>query len=97
MTVIALFIVPQATLAGSSAPFVEVLDRLAGVGGGRWLAFFVVISGLGCLNGWTMLVGDMTRSFAARGFLPGAIARCNRFGAPAVALSRRPCSRARSR
>jgi len=33
-----------------------------------------------------MLAGDMTRSFAARGFLPGAIARCNRFGAPAVAL-----------
>ena len=86
VTVIALFIVPQATLAGSSAPFVEVLDRLAGVGGGRWLAFFVVISGVGCLNGWTMLAGDMTRSFAARGFLPGAIARCNRFGAPAVAL-----------
>ena len=86
VTVIALFIVPQATLASSSAPFVEVLDRLAGVGGGRWLAFFVVISGLGCLNGWTMLVGDMTRSFAARGFLPGTVARCNRFGAPAVAL-----------
>jgi APA family basic amino acid/polyamine antiporter len=86
VTVIALFIVPQATLASSSAPFVEVLDRLAGVGGGRWLAFFVVISGLGCLNGWTMLVGDMTRSFAARGFLPRSMARCNRFGAPAVAL-----------
>ena len=86
VTLIALLIVPQATLAGSSAPFVEVLDRLSGVGGGRWLAFFVVISGLGCLNGWTMLVGDMTRSFSARGFLPAAVARCNRFGAPVVAL-----------
>ena len=86
VTVIALFIVPQSTLAASSAPFVEVLDRLSGVGGGRWLAFFVVISGLGCLNGWTMLVGDLTRSFGVRGFLPGAAARCNRFGAPDVAL-----------
>jgi APA family basic amino acid/polyamine antiporter len=86
VTVIALFIVPQATLAESSAPFVEVLNRLSGIGGGRWLAFFIVISGLGCLNGWTMLVGDLTRSFAARGFLPPALARCNRFGAPALAL-----------
>jgi basic amino acid/polyamine antiporter, APA family len=86
VTVIALFIVPQATLAGSSAPFVDVLDRLSNAGGGRWLAFFVVISGLGCLNGWTMLAGELTRTLAVRGFVPEPVARCNRFGAPAVAL-----------
>jgi APA family basic amino acid/polyamine antiporter len=86
VTVIALFIVPQATLSASSAPFVEVLDRLSDVGGGRWLALFVVVSGLGCLNGWTMLVGDLTRTLAGRGFVPEALARCNRNGAPAVAL-----------
>jgi len=86
VTVIALFIVPQATLASSSAPFVEVLDRLSGVGGGRWLAMFVVISGLGCLNGWTMLVGETTRALATRGFVPAPFVRCNRYGAPAVAL-----------
>lgn len=86
VTVIALFIVPQATLAESSAPFVDVLDRLSGAGGGRWLALFVVISGLGCLNGWTMLVAELTRTLAARGFVPAPFARCNRYGAPAVAL-----------
>ena len=36
---IALLIVPQATLAGSSAPFVDVLDRLSASAAARWLAF----------------------------------------------------------
>lgn len=86
VTVIALLIVPQATLSASSAPFVEVLERLSDVGGGRWLALFVVVSGLGCLNGWTMLAGDLTRTLAGRGFIPEPLARCNRHGAPAIAL-----------
>jgi APA family basic amino acid/polyamine antiporter len=86
VTVIALLVVPQATLGASSAPFVDVLERLSGAGGGRWLALFVVISGLGCLNGWTMLAGELTRTLAARGFVPQSVARCNRFGAPATAL-----------
>jgi basic amino acid/polyamine antiporter, APA family len=86
VTLIAMLIVPQATLAESNAPFVDVLNRLSGAGGGRWLALFVVISGLGCLNGWTMLVGELTRTLAVRGFVPEPVARCNRYGAPAVAL-----------
>jgi len=86
VTVIALFIVPQATLSASSAPFVEVLNRLSNAGGGRWLALFIVVSGLGCLNGWTMLVGELTRTLAARGFVPEPLERCNRYGAPAAAL-----------
>ena len=45
VTVIALDIVPQSTLAASSVPFVEVLDLLSGVGGGMVVVFFVVISG----------------------------------------------------
>lgn len=86
VTAIALLLVPQATLSQSSAPFIEVLNRLAGAGSGRWLALFVVISGLGCLNGWTLLVGEITRTFGARGLLPGALGRNNDRGAPAAAL-----------
>ena len=42
---------PQAELAASQAPFVDLLGRLLGEGSGRFLALFVVISGLGALNG----------------------------------------------
>ena len=40
------------------------MDRFAAAGSGRWLALFVVISGLGALNGWTLLVGELTRTMA---------------------------------
>ena len=77
---IGLLVVPQATLATSNAPFVTMLDALLGPGNGRWLSLFVVISGLGCLNGWTLLSGEMTRTLASHGLLPEIFRRSNRFG-----------------
>jgi len=44
------------------------------------------VSGLGALNGWTLLVGELTRTMAENGVMPAALARNNRRGAPAVAL-----------
>ena len=78
--------ISQAELANSEAPFVDLLNRLIGGNSGRWLALFVVISGLGALNGWTLLVGELTRTMATNGTVPAALARCNARGAPALAL-----------
>ena len=86
VTAVATLLVPQATLAASNAPFVDVLDRLLGAGNGRWLALFVIISGLGCLNGWTLVVAELTRTLATRQLLPPVFATSNRHGAPAAAL-----------
>ncbi len=83
---ISILLVPQATLAASDAPFVTILDSLLGAGNGRWLALFVVVSGLGCLNGWTLLVGELTRTLAMNKLLPAMLGRSNRFGAPWAAL-----------
>lgn len=82
----ALLLIPQATLAQSSAPFVELLDDFLGQGIGRVLAVFVVVSGLGALNGWTLLVGELTASMARHGSLPRPLARVNDRGAPTLAL-----------
>jgi APA family basic amino acid/polyamine antiporter len=81
-----MLLIPQAELANSQAPFVDLLNRLLGGNSGRWLALFVVISGLGALNGWTLLVGELTRTMAANGTLPAAFTRCNNRGAPVFAL-----------
>ena len=59
---------------------------MIGAGNGRWIALFVVVSGLGCLNGWTLLVGELSRTLAIRKLMPEAMGRSNRFGAPWVAL-----------
>ncbi|MEO7026143.1 MAG: amino acid permease [Caulobacteraceae bacterium] len=85
VSAIALLLIPQADLGRSAAPFALLLDRYAD-GGGRWLSAFVVVSGLGALNGWTLLVGELTRSLAADGYLPRALAKLDRRGAPARAL-----------
>lgn len=86
VTAIALRLVPHQVLEASGAPFVDVLERLLGTGTGRWLALFVVISGIGALNGWTLLVGELTRTLAVHGTLPAVLARSNARGAPALAL-----------
>jgi APA family basic amino acid/polyamine antiporter len=78
--------VPQATLAASDAPFVTILDHLIGPGNGRWLSLFVVISGLGCLNGWTLLSAELTRTLATHRLLPEVLAESNRNGVPWASL-----------
>ncbi len=86
ISTIPMLLIPQAELAQSPAPFVVLLDRLLGDGAGRSLALFVVVSGLGALNGWTLLVGELTRTMAVNGVLPSVFARDNERGAPALAL-----------
>ena len=86
VSAVPLFLIPQHELAQSGAPFVEVLERYTGEGSGRWLAVFVVISGLGALNGWTLLTGELTCSMARHGTLPRRLERLNSLGAPATAL-----------
>jgi APA family basic amino acid/polyamine antiporter len=83
---IGLLVVPQATLAASNAPFVTIADSLLGAGNGRWISLFVVVSGLGCLNGWTLLAGELTRTLSSHRLLPPILGESNRFGVPWASL-----------
>jgi APA family basic amino acid/polyamine antiporter len=83
---IGMLVVPQATLASADAPFVTIVDHLLGPGNGRWISLFVVISGLGCLNGWTLLASELTRTLASHRLLPDVLGDSNRFGAPWASL-----------
>lgn len=86
ISAIPLLLIPQAELAQSNAPFADLFNRYLGTGSGQWLAIFVVISGLGALNGWTMIAGEVTVSFASHGVFPAAFRKHNRHGAPVAAL-----------
>ncbi len=86
VSTVPMMLISQEELAHANAPFAMVMDRFAAAGMGRWLALFVVISGLGALNGWTLLVGELTRAMALNGVMPMPLARHNRRGAPAIAL-----------
>ena len=86
VSAIAMLLLQQDALANSAAPFADLLDQFVGDGNGRLLSVFVVISGLGALNGWTLLVSELTASMGRHGFLPKSCERLNSRGAPVVAL-----------
>lgn len=83
---IPLLLIPQNALASSSAPFADLLTRYLGAGSGKLLAAFIVVSGLGALNGWTLVTGEVARSCARHGSLPPAFARPNSRGVPGRAF-----------
>jgi len=86
VSTVPMLLLPEQELANAPAPFALLMDRFVGEGTGRWLALFVVVSGLGALNGWTLLVGELTRTMSDNGVLPAFLSRNNRRGAPAFAL-----------
>lgn len=86
VSTVPLLLVRQGDLAASSAPLSLLMEQLMGPGYARWLGLFVVISGLGALNGWTLLVGEITRTMADHGVMPKMLGRSNRFGSPSAAL-----------
>lgn len=83
---IPMLLLPQAELAASNAPFVDLFRRYWDAGTGQWLALAVIVSGLGALNGWTMLAGEVTASMANHGVFPAMLKSPNRHGAPAWSL-----------
>jgi APA family basic amino acid/polyamine antiporter len=86
VSAVAIFLLPQEQLAASTAPFADLLNGFLVPGSGRWLAAFVVVSGLGALNGWILLTGELTQTMSVHGMLPGWLGGRNRRGAPAAGL-----------
>jgi len=82
VSAVAVLLVPQATLSVSNAPFADLFQLFLGAGAARWVALFVIISGMGALNGWTFMVGEITQSFAQHGNFPAALGKLNRRAAP---------------
>jgi basic amino acid/polyamine antiporter, APA family len=87
ISLVPMLLIPQAELAASNAPFADLVARYLGGGFGRLLAAFVVVSGLGALNGWTLVLGEISVSFARHGGFPPAMGRLNRHRAPTLGLA----------
>jgi len=86
ISLVPLLLIPQMQLAASNAPFSDLFARYVGAGSDRVMAAFVVISGLGALNGWTLILGELTVSFARHGGFPPAMGQVNAHGAPTRAF-----------
>ncbi|MFI7110561.1 amino acid permease [Nonomuraea sp. NPDC050227] len=86
-TVAVMGTVPQEELVGSTAPFAAALDHMfGGTGGGLLMAACAVVSGIGALNGWTLLVAEMPLAAAKDGLFPPAFSVVSRRGAPLTGI-----------
>ncbi|MFJ8441291.1 APC family permease [Kitasatospora griseola] len=67
--------VPHARLGSSAAPFTDAVNNIAG---GHWagnlVAVAAIVSGLGALNGWTLICAEMPMAAARDGLFPAAFA-----------------------
>jgi basic amino acid/polyamine antiporter, APA family len=84
---VAFGVLPSSQLAESSAPFSDVANAMfGGTWAGNVLAIAVIISGLGALNGWTMICAEMPLAAAEDGLFPPAFKRISKNGVPAFGI-----------
>jgi APA family basic amino acid/polyamine antiporter len=85
LSLVAVFgIVSGHELQKTTAPFSTAINIM--FGGTIWgnvMAAVVIVSGLGALNGWTMITAEMPRAAAEDGVFPERFGRLNSRGAPA--------------
>jgi APA family basic amino acid/polyamine antiporter len=73
-------LVPHDTLVGTGAPFVNAFQAIFshGAWAGKFIAAIAVISGIGALNGWTLIVTETSRAMADDDMFPQPFAWTDR-------------------
>jgi basic amino acid/polyamine antiporter, APA family len=80
-------IVPTSKLANATAPFSDAINAMfGGTWAGNLMAIAVIISGLGALNGWTMICAEMPLAAADDGLFPERFKRMSNRGVPAFGI-----------
>lgn len=78
---------PNAAIAQSARPLSLVMTHAVGPWAGALIGVCAIVSGVGTLNGWTLMAGRIPVSAARDGlFFPGMARLHPRFGTPHVAL-----------
>lgn len=77
----------QLALDSNQASYSAAADHIVG---GTWLGYLVaaavLVSGIGALNGWTLICAEMPRAAAADGLFPDVFARLSHRGVPSVGI-----------
>jgi APA family basic amino acid/polyamine antiporter len=77
-------LVPHDVLVGNGAPFVDAFQTMFGDAAwvGKLVAATAVVSGLGALNGWTLITAEMPWAAAKDGLFIPQFAKTDRNGTP---------------
>lgn len=81
-------LVPHEQLVEDGAPFVAAYEAMfdGAEWAGKFVALVAVISGIGALNGWTLVTAEMPYAAAKDGLFLHHFTKENRRGAPAVGI-----------
>jgi basic amino acid/polyamine antiporter, APA family len=73
-------LVPHHALVNNGAPFVNAFETIFshGAWAGHLVAGLAVVSGIGALNGWTLVTAEVSRAIAADGLFPKAFSWTDR-------------------
>ena len=85
-TVVVLGVVPRGQLMQSVAPFADAARLMWGGWAAVAVAIAVIVSSIGALNGWTLLMGQVPMAAAQDRLFPGVFARLSPRGVPAPGI-----------
>ncbi|WP_119270584.1 amino acid permease [Taklimakanibacter deserti] len=85
-TVAVMGIVPRAELVKSVAPFADAAGIMWGEVGRIAVSLAVIISSIGALNGWTLLMGQVPMAAANDGLFPPVFSRLSARNVPAIGI-----------
>jgi APA family basic amino acid/polyamine antiporter len=85
VTLSVFLLLPSDVAAKSPAPLADLISHVWGVGAGKLVAAFALISAIGALNGWVFLQAEVQLLLAERGVYPRIFARVNKAGMPVYA------------
>ncbi|RVJ61722.1 amino acid permease [Sinorhizobium medicae] len=85
-TIVVMGLVPREELVHSVAPFSEAARRMWGPAGELAISLAVVLSSIGALNGWTLLMGQVPMAAARDGLFPPLFSRLSARNVPATGI-----------
>jgi len=86
-TTVVLGMLPHSVLINNASPFVAVAEMIFGSWGKWFMIVGALISCFGCINGWTMLQGQVAMAAADNNLFPGVFGVKNKRGTPALGLT----------
>jgi amino acid transporter len=85
-TVAVMGVVPREQLLVSLAPFTDAARIMWGAWGAGAITIAVILSSIGALNGWTLLMGQVPMAAAQDRLFPAAFGKVSRRGVPALGI-----------
>ncbi len=85
-TVVVMGVVPREQLIGSVAPFQDAARLMWGSWAAYAISIGVILSSIGALNGWTLMMGQVPMAAARDGLFPAVFGRLSARGVPSVGI-----------